>query len=147
MVAPFRIQRRDTAGAQTVAKTAGPADSLGSYMDRLLKMIPAEVVSLYVVGIGIIPTGHVTYHTIWAIICFIGLFAVRIWGTADLGRNLPPDWTHITISAIAFVIWVYSLGSLGIFGVWGLADPVIGSLLILVWTFFVPLFYKGPVAQ
>ena len=147
MSAPFRIQRPDAVGAQTVSTVAGTSDSVGFYMDRLLKMIPAEVVSLYVVGVGLIPKdkdSSLTYLAVWAVICFIGLFVVRIWGTGDPQANLSPDWIHITISAIAFIIWVYSLGSLGIFGALGIADPVIGSLLVLAWTFFVPIFYKGP---
>ena len=144
MSAPFRIQRPDAVGAQTVSTVAGTSDSVGFYMDRLLKMIPAEVVSLYVVGIGLIPKETATYLAVWSVICFIGLFVVRIWGTGDSKANLPPDWVHIIISAVAFIIWVYSLGSLSIFGALGIADPVIGSLLILAWTFFVPIFYKGP---
>lgn len=142
MSAPFRIQRSDTVRAQTVSTIAGTSDSLGYYMDRLLKMIPAEVISLYVVGVGLIPKDNLTYLTVWAVICFIGLFAVRIWGTGDPTANLSPDWTHIIISAVAFIIWVYSLGSLGPFT--NIADPIIGSLLVLAWTFFVPMFYKGP---
>jgi hypothetical protein len=147
MSAPFRIQRPSNVGAQTMSTGTGRGDSLDFYMDRLLKMIPAEVVSLYVVGVGLIPKegeSVKTYLAVWAIICFVGLFVVRIWGTSDRQANLPPDWVHITISAIAFIIWVYSLGSLSIFGMLGIANPVIGSLLILAWTFFVPIFYKGP---
>ncbi len=143
MSAPFRIQRPDKMGAQTVS-TAGPDASFRSYLDRLLKMIPAEVVSLYLVGVGVIPEGNAVYLTVWTIICLIGLFAIRIYGTADPVENLPPDWTHIIISAIAFLIWVYSLGNLSPFTAWGIGDPIIGSLLVLAWTFFVPMFYKGP---
>jgi hypothetical protein len=32
----------------------------------------------------------------------------------------------------------------GPFEAQGLAVPYIGSLLVLAWTFFVPMFYKGP---
>jgi hypothetical protein len=144
MAAPFRIQRPDAVGAQTVSAT-GPSDSsLNFYLDRLLKLIPAEVVSLYVVGVGIIPGGDVTLLAIWAIVCLVGLFAVRIYGTSDPAKNVSPDWTHIILSAISYLIWIYSLGSLSIFGAMGIANPAVGSLLILVWTFFVPIFYKGP---
>jgi hypothetical protein len=110
-------------------------------------MIPAEVISLYIVGAGIVSGGiplesQTIYLMVWAMICFIGLFAIRIYGTADRAENLPPDWVHIIISAIAFIIWLYSLGSLSPFA--AIANPVIGSLLVLAWTFFVPIFYKGP---
>jgi hypothetical protein len=140
MAAPFRITRPGV-GAQAVAQTRDVAFRF--YLDRLLKMIPAEVVSLYLVGSGIIPEAQTTTLTIWAAVCLAGVFVVRIYGTADPAENKPPDWTHIIISAIAFVVWVYSLGG-GPFAAWGLADPMIGSLLVLAWTFFVPMFYKGP---
>jgi hypothetical membrane protein len=144
MSAPFRIKRPDTMGAQALAQEGAAAGDVAFrfYLDRLLKMIPAEVVSLYLVGIGIIPEGQTVYLTVWAVICLIGLFAIRLYGTTDPVEKLPPDWTHVILSAIAFLIWVYSLG--GPFAAMGIADPVIGSLLILAWTFFVPIFYKGP---
>jgi hypothetical protein len=107
-------------------------------------MIPAEVVSLYLVGSGLIPNEQTIVLTIWTIICLIGVVVVRIYGTQDPEKKLPPDWIHIGISTAAFLIWVYSLG--GPFTAWGLSEPYLGSLLVLIWTFFVPMFYKGPEA-
>ncbi|MBN1991374.1 MAG: hypothetical protein JW953_01625 [Anaerolineae bacterium] len=141
MTAPFRIRRPEARGAQPVA-AAAPADSFSFYLDRLLKMIPAEVVSLYIVGMGLIPAEQVTVLTVWFVVCLVGLFVIRIYGTADPAESLPPDWTHIIISAVAFLIWVYSIG--GPFAAWGFYVPWLGSLLVLAWTFFVPIFYKGP---
>jgi hypothetical protein len=112
------------------------------YLDRLMKMIPVEVISLYIVGSGIIPEGQAVYLTVWTVICLIGLFAIRLYGTSDPAHKISPDWTHVILSAIAFLIWIYSLG--GPFAAYGIADPIIGSLLVLAWTFFVPIFYKGP---
>ena len=74
--------------------------------------------------------------------CLIGVIVVRTYGTTDPENNKPPDWVHVTISCVAFVIWVYPLG--GPFAEFGLHIPYIGSLLVLAWTFFVPIFYKGP---
>jgi hypothetical protein len=139
MSAPFRIRRPDT-GVKAAA--VGRAENFDFYLDRLLKMIPAEVVSLYLVGSGFIPEGQGIVLTIWAVICLIGVVALRAYGTTDPVEKKPPDWVHVAISSIAFVIWVYSLG--GPFKAQGLAVPYIGSLLVLAWTFFVPMFYKGP---
>jgi hypothetical protein len=139
MSAPFRIRRPDT-GVKAAAVER--AENLDFYLDRLLKMIPAEVVSLYLVGSGFIPEGQTIVLTIWAVVCLVGVVAVRAYGTTDPVENKPPDWVHVAISSVAFVIWVYSLG--GPFEAQGLAVPYIGSLLVLAWTFFVPIFYKGP---
>ena len=40
-------------------------DGLQSYLDRLLKLIPAEVVGLYLVGVGAIPAGENIGLAVW----------------------------------------------------------------------------------
>ena len=139
MAAPFRIRRPDT-GVKAVALER--AESLNFYLDRLLKMIPAEVVSLYLVGSGLIPQAQAVGLTAWAVVCLVGVVIVRAYGTADRAQNKPTDWVHVAISCVAFVIWVYSVG--GPFTAFDLHVPYLGSLLVLAWTFFMPMFYKGP---
>ena len=88
------------------------------------------------------PADQPMISVVWAALCLLGLLAIRAYGTADTEKRLPPDWTHIGISAVAFLIWVYQLG--GPFAAYGLHVPYIGSLQVLAWTFFVPMVYKGP---
>jgi hypothetical protein len=139
MSAPFRIKRLD-AGVTKVARTR--EDEFKSYLERLLLMIPGEVISLYMVGSGLIPEDQPIALVVWAVVCLVGVIVVRVYGTADPPNNKPTDWVHVAISTIAYVIWVYSMG--GPFAEYGLYVPYIGSLLVLAWTFFVPIFYKGP---
>jgi len=139
MTAPFRISR-PTPRPGATALTGD--DGFRFYLDRLFKMIPGEVISLYLVGSGLIPQDQTIVLVLWSVICLGGVVIVRIYGTADPPNDKPPQWGPITISAISFVIWVYSLG--GPFAAFGLAVPWVGSLLILLWTFFVPIFYRGP---
>ena len=139
MSAPFRIRRPDT-GVKAVA--LGKEDNFKFYLDRLLKMIPAEVISLYLVGSGIIPVDKPIVLTLWAVVCLVGVVCVRAWGTADPVNNEPTDWMHVGISSVAFLIWVYTMG--GPFKAFELHVPYFGSLLVLTWTFFVPTLYKGP---
>ncbi len=141
MAAPFRIRRPVPKNAVAATAAAG-TESFNAYLERLLKMIPAEVISLYLVGSGLIPADQRIALLVWSVLCLAGLLVIRAYGTADRLRNLPTDWVHVAISALAFVIWVYSLG--GPFEAFGLYIPYVGSLLVLAWTFFVPLFYKGP---
>lgn len=139
MTAPFRI-RRPNKGVQLLE--AKSDENFKFYLDRLLKLIPAEVVTLYMVGSGFIPKNEGVVLIIWTIICLFGVVLLRAYGTADRRNNEPPDWIHVFLSSVAFVIWVYTLG--GPFTVFNLAIPWVGSLLVLAWTFFVPIFYKGP---
>jgi len=106
-------------------------------------MIPAESVSLYLVGSGVIPGGKIVVLGVWIVVCIISVVAVRVFGTADRKAGTPPDWIHVVISVSAFVVWVYTLGG-GFFAAMGLYVPWVGSLLVLLWTFFPPLFYRGP---
>jgi hypothetical protein len=142
MSAPFRIQRPDP-GAVRAAAAQGSQEDFRFYLDRLMKMIPAEVISLYLIGRGFIPIEQPIVLAAWAVVCLAGVLLVRAYGTADPEANKSPDWVHVAISAVAFVIWIYTLG--GPFAAANLYVPYAGSLLVLAWTFFVPIFYKGPV--
>lgn len=139
MSAPYRIRRPDV-GFVPVARRR--KENFNSYLDRLMKMIPAEVVSLYLVGNSFIPNVRITLQVIWVVVCLVGVIVVRVYGTTDPDKNQPPDWVHTAISTVAFLIWVYMLG--GPFVGLGWHDPTVGQLLMVAWTFFVPIFYKGP---
>lgn len=109
------------------------------YGERLVKLIPSEVVGIYLVGVGIIPSNAKTPVIVWAIVCFGLVVLARAYGTR--APNLPPQWKAVFISCVSFVIWVYTIP--GPFQSFGLAVPYVGSLAILVWTFVVPYFYTG----
>jgi hypothetical protein len=142
MSAPFRISRPAVRAADVVGGGAGGEDFKG-YLDRLMKMIPGEAIGLYLVGSGFIPKEAPAVLAVWAVVCLIGVIALKAYGTSDAQAHLPVDYVHVAISAIAFIIWVYSIG--GPFAAYNLAVPYIGSLLVLAWTFFVPIFYRGSV--
>jgi Flp pilus assembly protein protease CpaA len=108
-----------------------------------MKMIPGEVVGLYLVGIGFIPQALPGWLVVWAVICLLGVIVVKAYGTSDVKQHITPDWIHVLISCVSFVIWVYTMG--GPFAAFGLWIPWLGSLMVLVWTFFIPKFYKGPI--
>jgi hypothetical protein len=140
MSAPYRIFSPTVRAADA---GAGGSEDFKNYLDRLMKMIPGEAIGLYLVGSGFIPKDAPAVLAGWSVICLIGVIALRVYGTADAQNHLPVDWIHVAISAVAFVIWVYSIG--GPFAAYNLAVPYIGSLLVLAWTFFVPIFYRGPI--
>jgi small-conductance mechanosensitive channel len=141
MSAPYRIVNPDS-GVKKVSKRQ-PQEDFNSYLDRLTKMIPTPVIALYLVGISQIPADQRIALVVWAVICLIGVIVLMVYGTADPKKNKSPDWIHIAISAGAFLIWVYAMG--GPFAAYNLQVPFIGSLAVLAYTFFVPIFYKGPI--
>ena len=139
MSAPYRITSRSAVRRGAAAQ---PGEEFNSYLDRLMKMIPAEVIALYLVGAGMIPEGQSLAIAVWAIVCLMGVVVLRVYGTADAAAKTPPDWTHTLICAGAFVLWIYSIG--GPFTAFNLHVPWLGSLFVLAYTFFIPLIYKGP---
>ncbi|MFC1716969.1 hypothetical protein ACFL6S_25095 [Candidatus Poribacteria bacterium] len=138
MSAPFRIRRRDVG---VMKADRGSGEGVKDYLERLMKMIPGEVVGLYLIGSSPIPEGQRVVLLIWSVVCLVGVVIVRAFGTADPEKNQPLQRGSVLISSVAFVIWLYVLG--GVFKLYGLHLPYIGTLLMLVWTFFVPYFYKG----
>ena len=142
MNGPFRITRSKDREVNKDNGGQNNNDGFKQYLDRLLKMIPAEIVALYMIGSGMIPADRDIVLTIWACICFVLVIIIRIYGTADTQNNKPPQTIPIIISSVAFIIWVYSQG--GPFARFNLYEPFIGSLAILFWSFVIPIFYKGP---
>lgn len=107
MTAPYRIVRPER---RIASVSATRNEEVKEYLDRLMKMIPGEVVGLYLVGSGFIPKNDLITLVVWSCICLIAVIVVRIYGTMDPARNLPPDWIHACISAVAFIIWLYTIG-------------------------------------
>src|SRR5262249_49940637 len=106
-MAPFRIERPATKRAARPT----PDEQFRSYLDRLMRMIPREVVALYLVGSGLIPKDESKWWlVVWTAVCLFGVFAIRMYGTRDPQAGKGPQWPSILIAAAAFVIWVYSLG-------------------------------------
>ena len=94
MAAPFRIERR-LGGIR-----GRPDEAFRHYLERLLKMIPAEVVGLYMVGSGFIPEDQAMGSALWAAICLGLLSVLRIYGTAD-----PSKLSHHNLFLYLFHLW------------------------------------------
>ena len=142
-VEPNRGKPKPTPTAATAPQTKPQlqSGSLQDYGERLVKLIPSEVVGLYLVGVGVIPATAKVAVTVWAVLCLGLVVLARAYATRDQALNLPPQWKAVVISSVSFVIWVYTIP--GPFQALGVAVPYIGSLAILVWTFVVPYFYTG----
>jgi hypothetical protein len=127
--------------AVPMAAAAPPPDPLKDYLDRLVKMIPGGVVGFYLVGSGIVEKYGLAVHIAWVAICLIATIVVQIWGTSDGKAGVPVEWPKVVISSIAFLIWVYTLGQQWLAST-SIYSSAAGSLAMLVWTFFIPIFYK-----
>jgi hypothetical protein len=141
MSAPLRIVRRPTVRTPT-APQPEPGEAAKEYLGKLLKMVPGEAQSLFVLGQEVIKKQHHTELLVWAGFCLIAAILVRVFGTRDKDQKKGPDWLHVSFSAVAFVLWLYTLGVF-------LPDfntnyPEVAMLVTAAFTFIVPFFYNGP---
>jgi hypothetical protein len=132
MSAPLRIHRQPSGG---VVQTSSARDSGDVYMERLVKLVPSEVIGIFLAGKGYADAWIGT----WAAICMVLVLISRIWGTYEKGK--PIQWIGVAVSFVSFAIWIYAIGAHILNFV--LPDNGIAYIAVLVWTFIVPYFYKG----
>lgn len=121
----LRIERSLVAGT----------DPFAEWMERLVKLIPGEVVGAYVLirYIG----GDTFSEIVWPLIFLVLTFAFRAWMTSE---NSKPQWVAAIISTIAFFFWVYITGG-SFFGF--LIDTQIMSAFMVVFMLIVSKVFKG----
>ncbi|MGC4013371.1 MAG: hypothetical protein QM755_02470 [Luteolibacter sp.] len=105
------------------------------YLARLVLLVPAEVISLYVA----MKQAAEKFLPAFGLVCLLLVILVRAKATWADGR---PEWISVGISAISFSLWIYSVGG-ALPYLPAPADPGIISVAIAVWTFAVPYFYQG----
>ena len=130
MNGPLRLY----AGAPRTTVVGKPVGRIDSWLERLVKLVPAEVVAVYLAGR---PLAEGKAAGIWPLVCLGLVIVVRAFGTMD---KRGPQWASVAVSAVSFVLWVYAMG--GHFLTYSL-DVNIASLAVLVWTTLVPVFWKG----
>ena len=122
------------------AASAAPPPESG-YGERLLKLVPAEVVAFYTYCAQLFDPLEWGWHLLLVVLGLALLFAIRMNATSDPARSQGPQWNAIILAAVAFLIWTYHLG--GPFRGWGLHHDALGMVLVAFWSLFVPAIYKG----
>jgi hypothetical protein len=127
----FQSTRLEAAGGATV----------DTYFDRVIKYIPADVVSAWVFVTSVIsgaPGGVPKPLVLW--IAFgCGLVVTALWTWKQTSQpGLPPAVTQILISTGAFAVWVFALVG-GPFANLTFYEPVYGSLALVLYTLLVAL--------
>jgi hypothetical protein len=96
-------------GPQGVPASDQPGDN---YLSALLKLIPAEVVSIYMAIRD--SAGQHDSATLWFILCLVTCLILRTYS------NLPRkpgagirdvQWRSVAVSVIAFFLWAQAIGS------------------------------------
>ena len=105
------------------------------YLGRLLKLIPSEIVAAYLAIQGIVPVDSRKWGLlVVSLVLFIitPLYLRKIQKVEKISQ--------IVVSSLSLVVWVYSLG--GPFVLFNIHEPWISSVVLLLWTTFIPQFFK-----
>ncbi len=111
-----------------------------NYQDRLLKLIPSEIVGAYIFLQGVIPQAYGKWGTTVVALILLIMTPLYLDRIQKVKRN-----DQVIITSISFVVWLYSLG--GPFRFWGVYEAWISSVILVLWTLAVPLLVQPQAAQ
>lgn len=134
------VQAFKVRAAQTEDTTVPQEDK---YTDKLIKLIPAEIVSVYLAVYALIKSSAYAQSDKqflqWCVfLVVLVLTPVYLYRLAGVTR-----WTQIVFNTLAFVIWVFSFGgpAEGVY-VHNFPLPFLVGVFLPVYTLFIPLFYR-----
>jgi len=109
------------------------------YTDRLLKLVPAEIVAAFLAIKSAIPPNTANTETASMVVFFVLLVLVPFYLTLLLKVH---SKLQIAVSMISFVIWAFSMGGLSaFFPNW---EDYYNSIIIILWAVAFPLLKYDP---
>jgi hypothetical protein len=112
------------------------------YRDRLVKLIPSEIITAYITLKGLI-TGQ-TNEPLYLLITCVCLLALTPLYLKNISHVNKPG--QIIFASIAFVIWIMASGgfqtmfpNIKVF----MHESFIGSYILIIYTLLIPFVYKG----
>jgi hypothetical protein len=109
--------------------------ALKNYLEKVSKIIPGEVIAVYLALIGFVPLikqsdFHQGFYYFALALGTIGT-PVYIWFQAETNK---PKKIHIILSAISFMVWAYQTTGDKIFHTY---DQAIASFILVAYSFVV----------
>ena len=88
----------------------GGADVLKDRLEKVAKIIPGEIIAVYLFCIGLVPLIRAVFLQPWFyygifVVCLV-LTPVYLNWQAEKGR---PKMGHLIVSTLAFVLWAYAV--------------------------------------
>lgn len=108
-----------------------------SYLDKLIKYIPSEVVALYLSLDAICRSAPTEGWLRWPILILgVVMTPLYLWRVQSVTKII-----QLVVSTLSFVVWTVALGGPFIELSW--YKPIYGALLLPIFTFLVPLIDPG----
>jgi hypothetical protein len=107
----LRITTASADGIKRSGYPGGPAEGSDAYMGRLVKLVPAEAVTVYPLLVSQAqsatgPNRMLVYVTAWVLLLVV--IVLRWKATSVPGKGA--QWGSVLIAAVAFFIWVHVMG-------------------------------------
>ncbi|MCX6236737.1 MAG: hypothetical protein NTY07_04100 [Bacteroidia bacterium] len=135
-----KIEENNVGAAEAATIVEKNLPKAEDYQSKLAKLIPAEVVGVYIFINGILPasTGVDKYlilrWIIFGVLFIINPFYLR-YASAVTNKK------QIVITTIGFAVWAFSLGgSLMVIGSDADFSRLVGSIILALYTLVVPMF-------
>jgi hypothetical protein len=134
------IKAVDAAVAAAPSADGGDKVSADSYVTKLNKYIPTEIVTLFIFIEGILKTVETNAVVEWGLFFLLLILTPVYMWRATVMKSEPPACDQIIVSFFSFGLWVYVIG--GPFSALSWYVPQYGYILVAVFTVFVPLLKK-----
>lgn len=120
----------------------GGEGAASTYTKNLTKLIPGEALSLFVAGSNLQVPPSFEGWKIWPAFCLVAAVIFR-WAATKKKGSWQPQWWAIGISAISFILWVYTQGEW--FLSWRISADYkyIVNYVMLFWVFVIPGLVTG----
>jgi len=123
---------------------AGTPPKEDKYTDKLIKLIPGEIISVYLAVYAFVKSSSYAdadkQLLQWIVFAAILLLTpVYLYKMAGVSK-----WTQVLFNTIAFVVWVFSFGGPAEgMTIYHFSLQFLVALFLPVYTLFIPLFYKS----
>jgi hypothetical protein len=111
------------------------------FKDKLIKLIPAEIIAAYMAIDGFLANPGVSSPSIPTVVVAVFLLVLTPFYLINIYKVA--NKFQIVFTMCTFVVWLYSLGGPFKFWKWpnGLAvwEPKWGAIVLMAWTLLIPL--------
>lgn len=124
----------------------GSGQEVDTFVDRVVKYIPAEIVSAWVAAKGVVEAAGASVNGMVLWVCFaVGVIFTALYTLKQTAvPNQSPAVVQTGISTVAFIIWVIALGEPFTTLLGKTNQSLFGSLLLIAYTVGVALLVPNP---
>jgi len=109
-----------------------------SYLEQLLKLVPAEAIGAYTVLLGLVPPEEPLQYWIPFVVGLGLVVAIRCLKTETVPERVT-DISVVIISVVAYLVWVYNMD--GLFKAYNWYNPLVAASFLILVTVLAPLIY------